>query len=540
MKKTNFVEGTIISTIGLVICKIIGILYVIPFRAIIGLQGAILYSYAYTIYTVFLSISSSGIPNAVAKITSEYNTLGYYNAERRAYNISKKIITAIGFISFLILFIFAESISYLIIGNLEGGNTIEDITYVIRIISTALLVIPILSVSKGYLQGLTMMSPSAIANIIEQLARVALILIGTYLCVNVFNCEIKQTVAVAVFAATFGAIIAYIYIHKKVKLIKNPNIITKDQYQITDQTITKKIIKYSLPFIIIAFIRSLYDTIDTFTVVKTLVNLGYDITEAETILSVISTWGAKLNVIILSVTFGLTTSIIPNIVKSKTLKNNKGIENQINQALKIIYYTSLPMIIGIYFLKTSVWTIFYGYDEISVQVFGFFILQTLSMAFYYCLLDTSSALNKIKLALTVLIGSFTAKALLNIPIITLLHSLNLKAYYGSTVTTILIQTIASLILLKYIKKSYNIKYKKIGMPFIKITLINAIMLISLNIIRLVIGDFDPTLFNSILEIILYGIIGIVIYIYYSVKYNILNEVFTDEFVSKIKNKLKRA
>ena len=53
MKKTGFLAGAAISTIGIVICKVIGLIYVIPFYAIIGTQGGALYSYAYSIYNMF-------------------------------------------------------------------------------------------------------------------------------------------------------------------------------------------------------------------------------------------------------------------------------------------------------------------------------------------------------------------------------------------------------------------------------------------------------------------------------------------------------
>lgn len=78
---------------------------------------------------------------------------------------------------------------------------------------------------------------------------------------------------------------------------------------------------YALPFILIEFIRSIYNTVDTFTVVKTLVSVGYNIKDAENILSIITTWGSKLNMIVLSITMGLTISLIPNVVSSATLKN---------------------------------------------------------------------------------------------------------------------------------------------------------------------------------------------------------------------------
>ena len=57
MKKNSFISGTIISTISIVLVKMMGMLYVIPFYAIVGTTGAALYSYAYNIYNIFLDIS---------------------------------------------------------------------------------------------------------------------------------------------------------------------------------------------------------------------------------------------------------------------------------------------------------------------------------------------------------------------------------------------------------------------------------------------------------------------------------------------------
>jgi O-antigen/teichoic acid export membrane protein len=543
MKKNTFIEGAMISTIGIVLCKIIGILYVIPFRAIIGTKGAILYSYAYTIYAVFASLSSTGIPSAMAKSISEYNTLGYYNSQERAYKICKNIIVCIGIICFLILFIFAPQISYLIIGDLEGGNTLEDITFVIRVISTALLFIPILSVSKGYLQGHRMMSVPSIANVIEQLVRVIVIIFGSFLVLKVFNLSITTAVGVATFGATVGAIAAYLYILNKInknkKVLKREEKPTKEELKISNKMIFKRIVLYSLPFILIEFIRSIYNTVDTFTVVKGLVGLGYDINLAENVLSIITTWGSKLNMIILSVTFGLTMSIIPNIVSSATLKNYKDVSLKINQALKIILFTTLPMTLGIFFLSSSVWTVFYGYDVLSIHVFSVFVFQTIINSFFYILVDTTNALDNPKVALSALFGSFILKAILNVPMMNLFNFIGLDAYYGAIFTTMLVQGLSVIYLLYKLKKTYKVSYKETIKPAIKIIMINFIMLLSLMIIRLFIGEAPHTRFYSILEILLYAIVGIVIYLVLSIKNNILNEVFGKEFIDKIFNKFKR-
>ena len=56
MKKDTFLKGAFISTVCIILAKILGIVYVIPFNSIIGEQGGALYGYAYNIYNIFLSL----------------------------------------------------------------------------------------------------------------------------------------------------------------------------------------------------------------------------------------------------------------------------------------------------------------------------------------------------------------------------------------------------------------------------------------------------------------------------------------------------
>ena len=115
MKKNSFMEGTIIATLAIVVVKILGMLYVIPFYSIVGSSGGALYSYAYNIYLIFLGISSAGLPSAISKIISEYNTLEDKTAKNVAYKQAKNIILIFASISFLLLFVFAPSIAKFII-----------------------------------------------------------------------------------------------------------------------------------------------------------------------------------------------------------------------------------------------------------------------------------------------------------------------------------------------------------------------------------------------------------------------------------------
>lgn len=71
---------------------------------------------------------------------------------------------------------------------------------------------------------------------------------------------------------------------------------------------------------VIDLIRSAFGMVDSFTVVKTMVKLGYDVSVAETTLGVVATWATKLNMIVASVGLGLITSLIPNVSGSYAKK----------------------------------------------------------------------------------------------------------------------------------------------------------------------------------------------------------------------------
>ena len=221
MKKNEFMEGAMIATIAIIVSKILGVLYVIPFYRIIGENGGSLYGYAYNIYNFFLIISSAGIPLAISKITSEYNTLGKVKEKTYMFKYSEKIIRIFSIISFAICFLGANLIATAIVGDLTGGNSISDVAFVIRCVSFAILVVPILSILRGYLQGHKYIAAPSIGQVIEQFVRVLVIVVGSFLALKVFHLSVAEAVGVAVFGACAGALVSYGYLLLKTRKIKD-------------------------------------------------------------------------------------------------------------------------------------------------------------------------------------------------------------------------------------------------------------------------------------------------------------------------------
>lgn len=420
MKKSTFVKGAFVTTLGIVISKILGILYVIPFHAVIGEQGGALYGYAYTIYLLFMSLSSAGIPLAISKVVNEYHALGYYNAKKRAFILGKKLAMVMGMLCFILIMIFAPVLARWVLGDLTGGNTIESVTLVIRIISSAILVVPVLSVYRGYFEGHRFMNAPSISQVIEQIVRVLVIVIGSYLVLDIFKMSLTTSVGVALFGATVGALISYFYLVFKLNGNKrkfNEKIRSVNEPIISNKVIFKKIIIYAIPFIMIDIFKSLYNYVDMVTVVKALVNVDFSVNDSEVVMSMLSTWGSKFNMIVLSVSTGVIVSLIPNLTQSVVNKDKKDMNIKINQTLSMLFFLMIPTSIGISFLAEPIWTVFYGSSKYGPSILGFYIFVGLIIGLFTAMVSVVQILKDYKSVFISLLAGIVIKIILNVNLI---------------------------------------------------------------------------------------------------------------------------
>ena len=494
LKKFNFLEGAFIATFCIIVSKILGIIYVIPFYNIIGEKGGTLYGYAYNIYNILLIISSAGIPFAISKITSEYHTLGMEDKKNRMYTIANKIINIFSIVSFLICFIFANELARIIIGDLEGGNTIHDVSLVIRLISFALLIVPRLSVKRGYLQGHTYIKEPSISQIIEQIVRIIIIILGSYFCVYIFKLPVKYAVGISVFAAFLGALIAYIYLDlkinhnkKEIGLDKVSKLSKKE-----DKEIIKKIITCSIPFIVINLANTIYTFIDMVLVIRTLPKLGFSAFDTEFISSVFTTWGIKFNTIVSSVSTGLIISLIPHMVKSYTEKDNAKVNQDFNKCLKIILFIITPLAIFISSMSNSMWNFFYRYNEYGPRIIKITILVTVLDCIYMVTNSIMQSIDKRKMVyVSVSLGLFL-NLVFDIILMNLFYKLNIPAYYGAICATLIGFLISDTISLLFLNKEMKLNYKETIKTIPRFILSIIILVLSLKLCK----SFLPISSNS--------------------------------------------
>ena len=526
MKKDSFEKGAFVATLCIFITKFLGVLYVIPFYMIITTKGAALYSYAYNVYSIFLAISTAGIPLALSKITSEYDAKKMYDAKYRTYKVAMRLIFTISILTFLVLMIFTPQFAHLIIGDVTGGNTIEDIVIVIRAVAFALLVLPFVSIDRGFLQGNKYISTASFSQVVEQIVRIVFLLGGSYLILNVLHLTETAAIMVAISGATIGGIGAFIYLeyifdkHKKDVFKESTH-----EDKVTNKEIAKKIIVYAVPFVIVNVALTVYNFIDIVLVYRTLTGmLNFSAVDTEAIISIYSTWTEKFQRIVIAVSSGVAVSLIPNIVKHYTMKDNKGVKNTFNKALEIVIFLALPLTFLISIYAKDVWYVFYGKNELGPIILTINIYVAFISALSTTLTSALQGLNKYKIVYISILSGVIVNALLDVPIILLMSKLHIYPYYGAIISSMIGFSVSNIIALAMAKKECKIDYKPTLQMLLKISLSVVLLVASALILKHFVSYSYDNRFKGLFMTAIYFIIPLGIYIFLNYKNGIIMDL----------------
>ncbi|USK52877.1 oligosaccharide flippase family protein [Cytobacillus solani] len=148
----KLLKGTFLLSSASFISKILGFIYIVPLTVLVGTSGYALYRYAYGPYTIMLSLSTMGIPLAISKLTAKYKQLKREAIVRKIVKSGMAFMLVTGMTSFLLLYMLAPLLAGIVVDGKNDGNSLESITYVIRVVSFALIIIPPMSLLRGFFQ----------------------------------------------------------------------------------------------------------------------------------------------------------------------------------------------------------------------------------------------------------------------------------------------------------------------------------------------------------------------------------------------------
>lgn len=540
MKKNGFIEGAVIAYAAIIITKILGAVYSIPFYSIIGERGSIIYSFAYNIYVLFLDISSSGIPIAISIVISEYASKGMLRTKEKAYKLGLRVVLTLSVIAFLALQIFANQIGRYFISDMTEGVTVNEVAMAVRAISYCLIIVPFLSMRRGYLQGHKCMAPSSTSQVIEQFLRIAFVLVGSYLVIYVFKFGTTAGVCTALFGAFVGAAAALVYITVKRRKNKELFAVNPDEAEnIPDTTknIIRKLLTYCFTIVIVSVSASIYNIVDLKFLLMGLKGTGYSDVDTQTIASIASTWIPKICMIVVALAMGLTNSIAPHMAESFAQGKLKEVNLKLNQGIGTIIVASVPMATGIAILSEPVYRLFYGQSVYGTNILAAaIILNVIGSVVSVVSMAMQSIGRGTPVIICTIIG-IVINAGLDLPLIYLFSYLGIPAYLGATAASIIGQAATLIMLLASLYKKFKFSYMPSVVTFLRTIIPTCAMA---GVVLLISYFWKVTDTRGILLLVqlgVYALAGAVVYLVLSYKLGALTVIIDKDKIKKILRKL---
>ncbi|MEH7355510.1 polysaccharide biosynthesis protein [Neobacillus drentensis] len=533
--QSKLLRGTFILTFGTIFSKVIGLIYVIPFFQIVGREGTTLYQYSYVPYTIFISIATAGVPLAVSKFISKYNALEEYAVGRKLFKSGLVIMLLTGIMAFLVMYIAAPTLAEMSVGNKKAN--LDNVTTVMRAVSFALIVVPFMSLIRGFFQGHQSMGPSALSQVVEQIVRIAFTLLGAFAVLHIFHGTMVTAVSVATFAAFIGAIggliVLFWYWYKRKPYLDELLIHDKGTIDISLKEIYKEIIIYAFPFVLVGIANPLFQAIDQFTFTQAMGEIGISEKIAQSFFSILNFESHKIVIIPVSLATAFSLTLVPSITKAFVDGEGASLNRQLNQTFQVLLFLTLPAAIGLSLLAEPVYTVFYQHDLIGTEVLRAYAPVAILFSLYSVTAAILQGINEQRFTVLSLLVGLLIKLSLNIPLIKLMET------RGAVLATALGYTAAILINLIVIKAYSRYPFRLVWRRSLLIIIFAGLMWAGTEIMYKILLLFlsPASKIQSVLIISICALVGAGIYFYLSSKSGLTTRLFGDKlerFMTKLK------
>lgn len=378
-KKQSFFGGAAVLAAGIIVVKIIGALFKIPLANVLGQTGNGIFNQSYYIYSVFLSVSTAGLPVALSKMVSEARSLGRERQAQKIFRVSFTLFFALGFLSFVAMWF----------GNVFFADFLENskTALSIRALAPAVFCVGCLSAFRGYAQGSGNMTPTAVSQIIEAVCK---LFVGLGLAVYFIRTgrDVTTAAAGAITGVTVGTILSLLYMF--VNYLRHRVPPRTSDYPDGAGRILRQLLKYAIPITLSSSMVALISTIDSKLVMKQLQERLLFSEDAASALY--GTYGAAMNLYNLpsSLMVALTASVIPFLSAALVRKDAAGARTVINSSYRVTALLAFPMGMGLWALSTPIMALLYPRFDAEL---GGSLLATLGISsLFVCLMLISNSI----------------------------------------------------------------------------------------------------------------------------------------------------
>ncbi|MEH7236342.1 putative polysaccharide biosynthesis protein [Bacillus sp. JJ1562] len=331
-------EGAFALTLAGLITKILSAGYRIPYQNIAGDIGFYIYQQAYPIYGIVLVFSTYGFPVIISKLLAEKLEQHDEASVMKILYISLVTLLGMGFVIFSFLFWGAEIVA--------GWMGDKELSTLIKVISFSFLLLPFISVFRGYFQGHKNMIPTAVSQVSEQSIRVVTILFMSFILLD-YGYGAYEAGAGAIFGSItggFATISVLLFYFLKRKKTDQKRLFQKSS--IKTMEIVKILFTQGMTICISALLLILFQLVDSFTVYSLLVSGGMEEEVAKQVKGVYDR-GQPLLQLGTIVATSLALSLVPLIASAKARNDMVFIQKKVDITFRLSIVVGLGAAVGL-------------------------------------------------------------------------------------------------------------------------------------------------------------------------------------------------
>ena len=514
LKKSSFMKNIAILFVSHVFIKVLGVINKIYLtnKEGFGDEGNAIYSSAFQVYALFLTISSIGIPNAVSKLVSERLAIGDSKGAHRIFKIAILAFGILGFICSIFIFSFSETIAY-------EWIQIPEAKLSLLALAPSVFFVSITSVIKGYFNGRENLNVGASSQTVEQIFRTILTIVLIEFVAQNTGLDTRIMAGGAAIASTLSEIVCFSYLYKYYKSVKKEiayEIKSSINYKYKGRRKTiKEILNVSIPMSIAPIIGGINKNIDSMTIVRGLKNFFTE-TEAKLQYGILCGKVDTLVAFPLSFNAAFTSTLIPAVSSAKASGKFETAKRKIEFSMLISILIGLPCTLGMIVLANPILNLLF-----PSQPSGAFLLQISSISITFIMLNQNitavlHGLGKtIVPAISLIVGS-CIKLILNI----ILVPINSEQFIfggtaGAAIATVACNLFTFTTSLYILKKNIHINFgiKEIIKPLIATSMMVICMFFTYSNLLGILQFKLCIILTILVAIIIYFVLIIVLHVF---------------------------
>ena len=355
--------GAVILMISNIVVKLVGAFLRIPLTNIIGVEGMAYYNAAYSIYVTFYTVSTAGIPVAVSRMIATANSQNNHREIKRIFNVAFSLFLVVGVLGTSIMMIKAK--------DFASSAGIDNSYLAMLAIAPTIFFICLSSAYRGYFQGLQNMTPTAVSQVIEAVAKFG---IGIFAAIYFTkqNYPIHEVAAYVILGVTIGVFLGVVYgAITKAMFTASANYKNDLQEYHSDVrssgSILKELILIAIPITLASSIMGLTNIVDTMMFANGLQATGLPEKAATSYYGTYTSMVYPLFNLIPPFIYTFAISAIPAISSSVALGDRGKAQKDIESAFRNCAVIAIPSAIGLATLSRRVISFLFESEIIQID-----------------------------------------------------------------------------------------------------------------------------------------------------------------------------